>query len=160
MEGIAASLGLRQTERPKELDTTAHVGNWSEVLGTGALPLLVAACVLHRVFCYTKGRAVNESDAPELEVMVGASGKKVNHNDSTQIKNGRTVAGNRAKPLAVAEEPRDVEQGSRRERRAGGAARPGAPRRSASDGERGNPPAAKAKTKPAAKPRRVRDDDV
>ena len=60
-------LGLNDDAKPQELDTTAHVGSWSRVVGAGIVACLVIICVVHQAFCKVAGRAVNDTDAPELE---------------------------------------------------------------------------------------------
>ena len=122
---FAASLGLQETNRPHTLDPNAHVGRWSELIGTVAVPLFLVACVLHRLLCYTPGRAVSDYDAPELEELNDAAGNRTTLNDTVSVKAGRLVSAvGSAQPLA----PADEEAGER------GSARPGFPKARRGDG--------------------------
>jgi hypothetical protein len=66
MDSWLVSLGLGQT-RNGQMDSTAHVGTWSQMVGTFVVPVVIVGLILKAVCCKESSRAVNATDAPELE---------------------------------------------------------------------------------------------
>lgn len=79
---------------PTELDPNAHTGDWTRTIGLYTVVAVVVAVVLKSLCCATKGRSVNDTDAPELEVFdsEGGTAKRV---DSIRVKGGRYVSASR-----------------------------------------------------------------
>eukprot|EP00966_Prymnesium_polylepis_P119278 2756299-Prymnesium_polylepis.1 len=117
-------LGLGQRAKGQTLDPTAHVGNWSNVIGVGVVAVLAVICCIHQTYCKVAGRAVNDTDAPELEelgclrqvdTVRVASGKLVTDTKAA----GRAVRATRSEELAAAEDeeaavrPRPKKKGAR-----------------------------------------------
>ncbi|KAL1496205.1 hypothetical protein AB1Y20_016168 [Prymnesium parvum] len=65
---LRADLGLTDgVPRAREIDSTAHVGSWSLVVGGAILGCLAVLLLVHAACCQAARRAVHSSDAPELE---------------------------------------------------------------------------------------------
>ena len=93
---LKTELGLNDDTVPHELDTTAHVGSWSRVIGAGILACLVILCIVHQAFCKVAGRAVNDTDAPELEEL-GC----LRQVDTVKVRSGKLVTDRGAASRAV-----------------------------------------------------------
>ena len=74
---LTNELGLDQHAKGQTLDTTAHVGNWSNIIGVSVVAVLLVICCIHQTYCKVAGRAVNDTDAPELEELAAAKGERL-----------------------------------------------------------------------------------
>lgn len=88
---ISSSLGLGQQQRSGELDPNAHVGNWSQAVGYVVVPCVLVGLVLHQLCCKGASRAVNSTDAPELEELTNATGVSARQVDSVNVREGKLV---------------------------------------------------------------------
>lgn len=96
------SLGLGHG-RPDTLDPNAHTADWTMHIGMSTAAFCLVVLVLRYLCCAFKGRAVNDTDAPELEEFNNSEGKRERRVDSIrQGKAGRYVS---APPLVAADEP-------------------------------------------------------
>ena len=96
------SLGLGHG-RSDALDPNAHTADWTKHIGIGTAAFCLVVLVLRYLCCAVKGRAVNDTDAPELEEFTSSEGKRARRVDSIrQGKAGRYVS---AAPLVAADEP-------------------------------------------------------
>ena len=96
------SLGLGHS-RPDTLDPNAHTADWTMHIGMSTAAFCLVVLVLRYLCCAFKGRAVNDTDAPELEEFNNSEGKRERRVDSIrQGKAGRYVS---APPLVAADEP-------------------------------------------------------
>ncbi|KAL1515474.1 hypothetical protein AB1Y20_002098 [Prymnesium parvum] len=85
---LRADLGLTDgVPRAREIDSTAHVGSWSLVVGGAILGCLAVLLLVHAACCQAARRAVHSSDAPELEE-VGC----LRHVDTVQVRAGKLVS--------------------------------------------------------------------
>ena len=75
-----------------ELDPNKHIGEWTQAVGLVAVGSFALVLLLRAMFCASKGRAVSESDAPELEEFSTGSGKAARRVDSLRVKAGRYVS--------------------------------------------------------------------
>ena len=96
------SLGLGRGH-PDTLDPNAHTADWTMHIGMSTAAFCLVVLVLRYLCCAFKGRAVNDTDAPELEEFNNSEGKRERRVDSIrQGKAGRYVS---APPLVAADEP-------------------------------------------------------
>ena len=96
------SLGLGHG-RSETLDPNAHTADWTKRIGMSTAAFCLVVLVLRYLCCAVRGRAVNDTDAPELEEFNSSEGKRARRVDSIrQGKAGRYVS---AAPLVAADEP-------------------------------------------------------
>jgi len=88
-------------DKSATLDPNAHIGAWTKEVGLGTAGLVVVALLLRSFCCSFRGRAVQDTDAPELEAFETSEGRR-KRVDSVRVKAGRYVS---AAPIAPADEP-------------------------------------------------------
>ena len=126
------TLGLGH--RTDILDPNAHTADWTKRIGVSTAAFCLAVLVLRYLCCSVQGRAVQDTDAPELEEFNSSEGR-ARRVDSVRVKAGRYVS---AAPMVAADEaeaaawegrPKEARQGRPKEARQKQAQRKGrAPR--------------------------------
>ena len=128
---------------PTELDPNAHTGDWTRTIGLYTVVAVVAAVVLKSLCCATKGRSVNDTDAPELEEFDNEAGGTAKRVDSIRVKGGRYVSA-ASRQLDAADDDEDGHKWCSRSRE---------PRAKISRSVAQPKPKPKPKGKPTPKPR-------
>lgn len=88
---------------PTKLDPNAHTGDWTRTIGIYTVVAVVAAVVLRSLCCASKGRSVNDTDAPELEEF-GNEGGTAKRVDAIRVKGGRYVSAAASRQLDAADD--------------------------------------------------------